>query len=195
MKKISLYVLLFGIGYIFYSALVIINYASKSNNDSSDIAIVLGNAIIGDQPSPVFRERIEHGITLYKKGTVKQLIFTGGVGKGEILTEAEVAQAYAIKSGVKSTDIFTERNSTITYENLIEAKKIIDQNNMNSILIVSDPLHMKRAMSMATDIGLNAKPAPTPTSQYKTWSAKFWFLMKEISFYNYYLLYKVFMSF
>lgn len=195
MKKISLYVLLFGIGYIFYSALVIINYASKSNNDSSDIAIVLGNAIIGDQPSPVFRERIEHGITLYKKGTVKQLIFTGGVGKGEILTEAEVAQAYAIKSGVKSTDIFTERNSTITYENLIEAKKIIDQNNMNSILIVSDPLHMKRAMSMATDIGLNAKPAPTPTSQYKTWSAKFWFLMKEISFYNYYLFYKVLMSF
>ena len=195
MKKISLYVLLFGIGYIFYSALVIINYASKSNNDSSDIAIVLGNAIIGDQPSPVFRERIEHGITLYKKGTVKQLIFTGGVGKGEILTEAEVAQAYAIKSGVKSTDIFTERNSTITYENLIEAKKIIDQNNMNSILIVSDPLHMKRAMSMATDIGLNAKPAPTPTSQYKTWSAKFWFLMKEISFYNYYLFYRVFMFF
>lgn len=195
MKKISLYIILFCAGYIFYSALVIINYASKSNNDSSDIAIVLGNAIIGDQPSPVFRERIEHGITLYKKGTVKQLIFTGGVGKGEILTEAEVAQAYAIKSGVKSTDIFTERNSTITYENLIEAKKIIDQNNMNSILIVSDPLHMKRAMSMATDIGLNAKPAPTPTSQYKTWSAKFWFLMKEISFYNYYLLYKVFMSF
>ena len=195
MKKISLYIILFCAGYIFYSALVIINYASKSNNDSSDIAIVLGNAIIGDQPSPVFRERIEHGITLYKKGIVKQLIFTGGVGKGEILTEAEVAQAYAIKSGVKSTDIFTERNSTITYENLIEAKKIIDQNNMNSILIVSDPLHMKRAMSMATDIGLNAKPAPTPTSQYKTWSAKFWFLMKEISFYNYYLFYKVLMSF
>ena len=195
MKKISLYVLLFGIGYIFYSALVIINYASKSNNDSSDIAIVLGNAIIGDQPSLVFRERIEHGITLYKKGIVKQLIFTGGVGKGEILTEAEVAQVYAIKSGVKSIDIFTERSSTITYENLIEAKKIIDQNNMNSILIVSDPLHMKRAMSMATDIGLNAKPAPTSTSQYKTWSAKFWFLMKEISFYNYYLFYKVFMSF
>jgi len=193
MKKCSLYLILVSTGYIFYSALVFINFASKSSNDTSDVAIVLGNAIIGDQPSPIFRERIEHGIKLYKKGVVKQLIFTGGVGKGEKLTEAGVAQMYALKSGVKRTDIFTEKNSTITYENLLEAKSIIEQHHMKSVLIVSHPLHMKRAMSMAEDLGLSAKPAPTSNSQYKTWPAKLWFLIKEISFYHYYLFNKLVM--
>lgn len=32
----------------------------------SDVAIVLGAVVYGDKPSPVFKERIKHGIALYK---------------------------------------------------------------------------------------------------------------------------------
>ncbi|MGF6354254.1 vancomycin permeability regulator SanA [Paenibacillus sp. 4624] len=50
----------------------------ESSPRASDAAIVLGAAVQGDIPSPVFRERIEQAIRLYKVGTVRNLIFTGG---------------------------------------------------------------------------------------------------------------------
>lgn len=175
---------------IFYVAINITIYATQSNIIASDAAITLGAGIRHDQPSPVFRERINHAVTLYKTGIVKKLIFTGGVGKDEAYAESEVARRYAINAGVPAEDILIEKVSTITHENLLEAKKILEQKNLNRVLIISDPLHMKRAMSMATDLGLNANPAPTPSSMYRTWSTQSGFLIREVYFYLHYLFYR-----
>lgn len=41
-------------------------YGSSTNNIKADAAIVLGAAVWGEEPSPVFRERINHAINLYK---------------------------------------------------------------------------------------------------------------------------------
>ena len=175
-----------------YVAVSIVTYGNKRNEVVSDAAIILGTAVIQDEPSPVFRERINHGISLYQAGKVKKLIFTGGLGKGEVFAESEVAKKYALKQGVPVSDIFIEKSSTITYENIIEARKILANHTLNSVLIVSDPLHMKRAMIMAQDLGVDAKTAPTPTSMYKTWSSKSRFLVREICFYTAYLVHRVF---
>jgi uncharacterized SAM-binding protein YcdF (DUF218 family) len=174
-----------------YISLSIITYAYENNIVASDAAIILGAGIDHNQPSPVFLERIKHGITLYKSGKVKKLIFTGGIGKGEILAESEVARMYAIKNGVQSNDIYIEKKSKITYENILEARKIMRMNNIKSVLIVSDPLHMKRAMTMAQDLGLNANIAPTPTSMYKSWRTKLGLLGSEIYYYIGYLLHRM----
>jgi len=187
-KKIIISLSLLVVGLILYVAFLIVNYSNKSVVVNSDAAIVLGSAVINDQPSPVFQERINYGITLYKLGVVKRLIFTGGVGKGQSFSESEVARAYAITNGVRAKDILIEQQSTITYENFLEAKKITQQANIQRILVVSDPLHMKRAMMMADQLGFNAQPAPTPTSRYKTWSTKSRFLVREVFFYIGYIL-------
>jgi len=187
-KKTILYLFLLAIGLMLYVAFLIIGYAKKSVVVNSDAAIVLGAAVNYDQPSSVFKERINHGIILYKSGVVKALIFTGGVGNGEKFSEAEVAQRYAIKNGVNPTDIFIEKKSKITYENFIEARKILKQKSFDRVLVVSDPLHMKRAMTMANQLQLNAQPSPTQTSRYKTWKTKFSFLVKEVVFFIGYIL-------
>ncbi|MGJ5635024.1 YdcF family protein, partial [Nostoc sp. CALU 1950] len=59
------------------SASSIYLYGSSTNNIKADAAIVLGAAVWGEEPSPVFRERINHAINLYKNGSVKTIIFTG----------------------------------------------------------------------------------------------------------------------
>ncbi|WP_309245652.1 hypothetical protein [Desmonostoc muscorum] len=58
------------------SASSIYLYGSSTNNIKADAAIVLGAAVWGEKPSPVFRERINHAINLYKNGSVKAIIFT-----------------------------------------------------------------------------------------------------------------------
>ena len=43
-----------------------------------DMAIILGAETYNGEVSPVYRERINHGITLYEEGYVDRLIVTGG---------------------------------------------------------------------------------------------------------------------
>ncbi|GAL02189.1 EpiH/GdmH-related protein [Photobacterium aphoticum] len=149
----------------------------------ADAAIVLGAAVWDGQPSPVFEERINHGIWLYQHHKVKTLIFTGGVGAGDTQSEAQVAKAYAIAHGVPASAILLEGRSKYTRENLRFIQPVIVEAGVQTVLIVSDPLHMKRAMCMATDFGLQAKPSPTPTTRYQSMKAKAKMLWSETKYY------------
>jgi uncharacterized SAM-binding protein YcdF (DUF218 family) len=156
----------------------------------ADAAVILGAAVWNDKPSPVFRERINHGIWLYKNGYVKFLIFTGGIGKNSSTSEASVARDYAIKNSIPADKILIEEYSKITFENLIYAKEIIEQYNFDKIIIVSDPLHMKRAITMAKDINLNVYSSPTKTTRYISIKTKLPFLFYELFFYTIYKVHK-----
>ncbi len=167
-------------------------YGGRHDAAPADVAIVLGAAVRGAEPSPVFAARIDHGIALYRRGRVARLVFTGGVGAGDTLAEAEVARRRAIEAGVPAQRIATETRSTITYENLVEAKALLDARRPPRVLIVTDPLHMRRAVTMARDVGLDAHPAPTPLSRYRSWRSKAPFLAREVYFYSLYLLQRPF---
>jgi len=96
--------------------------------------------------------------------------------------------------GVPLQDILIEEHSTTTQQNIDNAAKIMMRNNLKTAVIVSDPLHMKRAMKMANDDGLTAYSSPTPTSKYKTLKTKMPFLMREVYFYIGYILFGRFAS-
>jgi len=190
--KLFSVLLLLPFGYFIATALTILNYAQKDETQKADVAIVLGTAIWGDEPSPVFRERINQGLRLYKSGYVKKIIFTGGKVNGNVLSESYVAKKYAEKQGVDSTDILIEERSRITLENMKFAKELMAENHFHKALVVSDPLHMKRAMSMAEEMHISAYPSPTSSSRFKSRKAKFGFLMGETVFYTVYRIYRVF---
>jgi uncharacterized SAM-binding protein YcdF (DUF218 family) len=90
------------------------------------------------QPSPVFEERIKHAIDLYRAGHIQSIIFTGGVGEGESTAESIAASRYAIGHGVAPTDIFCETALHFTHENLLGAKAIVEQQQFDRVLVVSD---------------------------------------------------------
>lgn len=148
------------------------------------MAVVLGAAAWEDEPSPVLQERINHAIWLYKNDYVDKIIFTGGKGKGDDdYAESEVARDYAIKNNVHPEDILIETQSKITEENLKFAYEIGVEENFSTFTIVSDPLHMKRAMLMAENTGMEAYSSPTQSSAYETFISKFPFFMRELFFY------------
>ena len=158
----------------------------------ADVAIILGAAVYGDEPSPVYRERINHGVTLYREGYVDQLIVTGGSPDDSEKTEAAVAKEYLVSQGIPAEDILTEDQSSITQENLENAKVIMDGNHLETAVIVSDPLHMKRAMLLAEDAGITAYSSPTPTTRYISMRTKIPFLARETFYYIGYQWYRLF---
>jgi len=166
-------------------------YGNSSNNIKADAAIVLGAAVWGEAPSPVFRERINHAINLYKNGSVKKIIFTGGVGERNELAEAIVGKNYAIAQQVKPADILTETQSRTTHQNLKNALEVAKAHQLTTFLIVSDPLHMKRAVLMARGLGMDAHSSPTPTTRYRSFQSQMEFLSRETYFYFVYLVFKI----
>ncbi len=191
-KKSILYGLVPILGYYLFTGFSIYYFSKKDQTQKADAAIVLGTAVWGDEPSPVFKERIRHGIWLYENQYVEYLIFTGGKGEGKKYSEAEIARKFAIENGVPENNIFTEEKSTITDENLIFSKPILEKNDFSKVLIVSDPLHMKRAMTMAENQNINAYSSPTRTSRFQTFGKKAGFALRESFFLIGYQLHQLF---
>ena len=172
-----------------YTGVAIWGYGNKDHAELSDSIIVLGAAIVGDKPSPVFEERINHAVNLFQNTKAPRIIFTGGLGNGEKFTESEVGAAFAVGLGVPSSAILKDMTSRTTRQNLLEAQSLMKAHNLKSVIIVSDPLHLKRAEMMARDLGISAVTSPTPTSRYRSLNTKLEFLFREIYFYNHYLLF------
>jgi uncharacterized SAM-binding protein YcdF (DUF218 family) len=182
-KKWIIIVMVLAFLFIGYSAYSIWSFSHKNELVKSDAAIVLGAAIWNNKPSPAFRERINHSIWLYHNGFVDKIIFTGGKGENGALSESEVAKDYAIKKNVKPEDILIETKSKITEENIKFAKEIAISNDLKTVLVVSDPLHMKRAMLIAKFFNMKAYSSPTTSSVYRTWQTKIPFLCRELFYY------------
>ncbi|MFV0623122.1 YdcF family protein [Sphingomonas sp. ac-8] len=187
-RRIAGGIVLLLVAWLVLVAVQIVRVGNSAPAGPADAAIVLGAAIRGDQPSPVFAARIDHGLTLYRNGRVRRLIFTGGYGTGLSRAESEVARAYALRRGVPASAILVETRSRTTRENLIEAAALLRAHRLRSALIVSDPLHLKRSLRMAADLGIAAQPAPTPTTRYRGLTARSGFLLREVYYYNQYLV-------
>jgi len=87
-----------------------------------------------------------------------------------------------ISHGVAVGDILIEDKSKFS-------SSLLTANNLSLALIVSDPLHMKRAMTMVDDLGITALPSPTQTSLYQSFKSKSKMLASETYYYIGYQLF------
>ena len=147
------------IGYVWYCA-------QERPVMPAPATIVLGAAAWGNKPSPVFKERIRHAVHLYQTNTTQKLLFTGGALRDGIPSEGEVGARWAIKLGVAPEDTACEGTSRDTWYNLKNAQVILQQQQIDSVILVSDYFHLARAGIMARDLGLHVQLSPTPTSKF-----------------------------
>lgn len=151
----------------------------------ADAIIVLGAAAYDAKPSPVFQERIRHGLDLYRAGYAPLLIFTGGYGgSGARFSESQVARRYALKQGVPDDAILIETASRNTVQNLVEAKRLMDQRGIHRVIIVSDPLHMARALRLSREMGIDALASSTPSTRFRSFHTSWRFLLQEIYYFH-----------
>ena len=178
MKGFLLAVLLVVLGFA-YIAWTIVDYGDGDEQNGADAALVLGAAAWGNKPSPVFRVRINHAVKLCQGGKVRWIVFTGGTPQPGYPSEADVGREFAARQGVPMTAMLVETESRTTWQNLSNARDLGRQFGIRSYLLVSDPLHMRRAVLMAADLGLRAYPAPTQSSRFRTLSSWSRFLARE----------------
>ncbi len=186
--KWLLFLLLLGGAWLAYVAWDILSFGRQDQARRSDVAVVLGAAAWDHHPSPVLEERLNHAIDLYKRRLVRKLICTGGFGEKAAMAESEVAKNYAISQGVPAEDIYVEKVSHSTFENVTEAQKIMAAEQLTSVILVSDPLQMRRATAMMQDLGISVVSSPTPTTRFRSKDSKLEFLLTESYKYTVYLI-------
>ena len=174
-----IFVLVVFIVYIFISGFQVERFSRVDQARPADAAIVLGANVWGNQPSPVFAERINHAVWLYQQGYVDYIILTGGVSDGNKFSEAFIASEYVYQLGVPYDAVFIEESSGNTFENIYFASEIVKAHGMDSVVLVSDPLHMRRSIEIARNMGLQVYSSPTTTSLYKSPATTIPFLIRE----------------
>jgi uncharacterized SAM-binding protein YcdF (DUF218 family) len=126
--------------------------------------VVLGAAQYVGRPSPVLRARVDHAVSLWKRGLAPTLILTGGTGVGDTTSEAAVARKYAMSKGVPDGAIVLEIKGRTTSESMRAVARIMEDREQESVILVSDPFHMLRLSILARRHGLDPHTSPTRTS-------------------------------
>lgn len=113
------------------------------------VAVVLGAAVWPhNAPSPSLAARIDKAVSLYKKKLVNKIQLTGSNAPGE-LSEAEVAYNYIKNQKVNMNDVWMEKNTVSTSEQIRFIRgHLFRKKNIGKIIIVSDSYHLTRVKEM-----------------------------------------------
>jgi uncharacterized SAM-binding protein YcdF (DUF218 family) len=146
-------------------SMVLVDRAGRRDEaQEADAIVVLGAAQYVGRPSPVLRARVDHAVSLWKRGLAPTLILTGGTGVGDTTSEAAVARKYAMSRGVPDRAIVLEIKGRTTSESMRAVARIMDDRERKSVILVSDPFHMLRLSILARRFGLDPYTSPTRTS-------------------------------
>jgi uncharacterized SAM-binding protein YcdF (DUF218 family) len=128
----------------------------------ADAILVLGAAQYNGRPSPVLRARLDHALALHDRGLAPRLIFTGGIGAGDTLSEAEVSRRYAVRNGVPDSLILVEHQGVTSAQSVGAAAALMRAHGLESALVVSDAYHMMRLEILVRRSGIRPYRAPAP---------------------------------
>lgn len=176
-KKASLWFLFvtFGIFWIFTTPIVSSHMVSSleqkflpvpiDKSPTADAIVVLGGSVVGPDSPRIDIEltgnsdRILHAARLYRAGKAPIVIAAGGA-------EDTQPEAYAMKAllaewGVPKKNVIIETESLNTYQNAVNAMRLLDKRRVKRVLLVTSAIHMPRALATFRTLGISAIPSPT----------------------------------
>jgi uncharacterized SAM-binding protein YcdF (DUF218 family) len=134
-------------------------YASEDQAAVADAIGVFGAAEYDGRPSPVYRARLDHALSLYNRGIAPLIITLGGDG-GDQYSEGAVGREYLMGMGVPESAIIAETESRSTEESARRIAVIARANGLRRLVIVSDGTHLFRIHEICAADGLDVLTSP-----------------------------------
>ena len=130
---------------------------------NGDVIVVLGAAQLDGRPGEVLQARLDEAKRIYDLGLAPRIITVGAGAPGDRTTEAASGKYWLTTNGIKSknvTALEVGRDTWVSTENYVKFMKL---KKMKDVIIVTDPFHCRRAMTMANDLGVTATCSPVQT--------------------------------
>lgn len=131
------------------------------------IVILGGSTGSASSPRPMVEinengDRVLYGAKLYRDRKAPIVIPAGGridwIDGGT--PESEDMATLLEMMGVAAEDIIEEPDSLNTYQNAVNVKRILDEQGINRVLLVTSARHMPRSLLVFKNQGIEAIPAP-----------------------------------
>jgi len=154
-RRLPLIVLAVVIAYPAFLAFRIWQQSRVDEVRRADAIVVLGAAQYDGEPSPVFEARLDQAEYLYSEDLAPHIVVTGGKQEGDRFSESEVGRDYLLTQGVPEEFILSEDEGRTTLESLTNVHDMAADHGIDTVLLVSDPLHSERIKAIATDLGFD----------------------------------------
>lgn len=157
--------------YLVVTFISVLSVGQHADSQRADAIVVMGAAQYDGRPSPQLAARLNHAFYLWKKKQAPLIAVTGGKQEGDRFTEAETSQKFLENLGVPSAKIIHENQGHSTYESLRNLTPALRNNDISSVVVVSDAYHLQRSMLTLRELGFHARGSATSTSLIRGWRA------------------------
>ena len=100
-------------------------------------------------------------------GKMAKYVPSGGQGNDEVISEGSAIELYLLSHGAENYEVYAEKKSMNTYENMLFSKRIIDEVDSDaSVAFATTNYHVFRSGILARKVGLNAEGIASSTKWY-----------------------------
>lgn len=147
---------------------------------SADAIVILGAAVRPDgSPSESLRARVQGALEAWRAGLAPRLVCTGA-HHARPPGEAVVAAALLREAGVPPDAILLEDKSRTTLGNLRFARGLL-RGDRPTILVVTEPFHMGRALRIAREEGFDPQPWPVESPAWGRPAARARWMLRDVA--------------
>ena len=118
------------------SAALVLEAAMHDDARPVQAIVVLGAAQYRGRPSPVLRARLDHAVSLYRRGIAPRVVLTGGTAEGDTASEAAVSRVYALRAGVPDSAILMENEGRTTGQSLSHVARLLKARRLDTVVVV-----------------------------------------------------------
>jgi len=153
----------------------------------ADVIVVLGAAQLNGKPGETLEARLVEAKRIYELGYAPLIITVGAGAPGDRTTEAASGKYWLRMNGVPAKDIIAVEEGRDTLVSTKAFASIMKKRYVSDVIIVTDPYHCKRAMSMADDQGVVSTCSPVQTGPNTLAKSGYKYLLREASAYLAYI--------
>ena len=153
----------------------------------ADVIVVLGTAQLNGKPGQALEARLVEAKRIFDLGYAPSIITVGAGAPGDRTTEAASGKYWLRTHGIPSRKISAIEEGRDTLVSTKAYAALMKKRYVSDVIIVTDPFHCARAITMAKDQGVLGTCSPVQTGPNTLEKSGYKYLLREAGAYLAYI--------
>ncbi len=154
---------------------------------NADVIVVLGTAQLNGKPGEALEARLTEAKRIFDLGYAPRIITVGAGAPGDRTTEAASGKYWLRNNGIPAKKITAIEEGRDTLVSTKAYAALMKKRYVSDVIIVTDPFHCKRAMTMANDQGIVSTCSPVQSGPNTIANSGYKYLIREAGAYLVYI--------
>ena len=150
---------------------------------NADVIVVLGTAQLNGKPGEALEARLVEAKRIFDLGYAPSIITVGAGAPGDRTTEAASGKYWLRTHGIPTRKVTAIEEGRDTLVSTKAYAAVMKKRYVSDVIIVTDPFHCARAITMAKDQGVLATCSPVQTGPNTLENSGYKYLIREAGAY------------